>query len=134
MAKSGVIAGRLKKKGGGAAAKSKASAARGKTLKQRAGQKLQENLKDLQEPQLYVQVHAASGLTCEEMVMRDLQQTDEGKVTIKLGKLYYAGLRTMYDRADIIFQPQCWTCRCFSCGRSPPAGSLLQLQQLQQQQ
>ena len=104
MAKSGVIAGHLKKKAGGAAAKSKASAARGKTLKQRAGQKLQENLKDLQEPQLYVQVHAASGLTCEEMVMRDLQQVDEGKLSSKFGKLSDAGCRAMYDRADSIFR------------------------------
>ena len=70
MAKSGVVASHLKKKAGAATAKTKAGAARGKTLKQRAGQKVQADLKYFHEPQLYVQVHAASGLTCEEMVMR----------------------------------------------------------------
>ena len=85
--------------------KVKASAAAGNSSgrwenrKQMASQKIAENLKDLDESQHYAQIHAGSGLTCAQAIMRDLEQLAACK-SIKLGKLYYVAIRTMLDRDD----------------------------------
>ena len=87
-----------------ASAKAKAKAAsRGRSLKQRAGQKIRENLGDLADSQCYVQTCTTTGLTIEETLIKDLRLNDEQKVLTIFGKLYYQDLRSRYRRAGSLF-------------------------------
>ena len=87
-----------------ASAKAKAKAAsRGRSLKQRAGQKIRENLQDMADCQCYVQTCTTTGLTIEETLIKDLRLNDEQKVLTIFGKLYYQDLRSRYRRAGSLF-------------------------------
>ena len=79
------------------------AAQKGKTLKQRAAQKISENLKDMEESQCFVVVHEQSGKSMEEMIIRDLKLSDAGDKNIKFGKLYYNGLRSLFTAKDSMF-------------------------------
>ena len=48
-------------------------------------------------------MNAVTTLTLEQTLMRDLELVDSGKAEIRFGKLYYAGLRTLFTSADSIF-------------------------------
>ena len=73
------------------------------TLKQRAGQKIRENMPGLADPQIFVAVYPPSGLTMEEQVMAHLKAKDAGDVTVTFGKWYYAELRNRYAAKDYVF-------------------------------
>ena len=73
------------------------------TLKQRAGQKIRENMAGLSDSQIFVAVYPPSGLTMEEQVMADLKAKEAGDATIAFGKWYYAELRNRYAAKDSVF-------------------------------
>ena len=81
-----------------------AASSRKQTLKQRAGQKLRENLSGLDESQQFVQVYGPTGLTLEETLIADLAKRDKGDSTVVFGKWYYQEKAELYAKTDSIFQ------------------------------
>ena len=88
-----------KQKAKAAAAKSKAHTGRNRTPKQRAAQKIIENLKSLDEAQAFVQTDSASGMTLENILIRDISAADKG-ADIVFGKTYYDQLRQLFMATD----------------------------------
>ena len=76
----------------------------GKTNKQKATQKISENLKDLDDQQCFVITAEGSGLTMQEHIMRDMKRNDTpGHTITKFGKHYYDQMRVLYSKSDSTF-------------------------------